>query len=664
MPVGLLAKTAGLSNAEKVDAPGRFADAVCNMEIESSSAIEFFFPNPSLVQVYFEAIANSLDAKASEISICIEIKKFNPPEGFEISITDNGDGFTDESFERIRKILRKKDAFHKGLGRLVFLNYFSQITVDSVFESTRRTFVYSENFDGKYKIEKLNSAQTKETTLKFTGFKGASINTYNYLKPEILKEKIIEHFLPTLLDRQRNDLNFKININLHTEESNDQREFISSDSFIVKDDLPKLTSIIIKDATLDAFDGVEMLYQIKPGPGERSLQIAISIDGRTIPISLLQPNSVPWNYSVIFLFISKMFKANPSRQKLELPDGISESNLNHVLRREVGKILAEKIPTIGEKNAVTRSDFEKQFPHLSGFFEENTAGLIDKDDAIDIAQRRFFKEEKAVLQCEKLDDVTYEKSLELSSRALTEYILYREKIIRRMKEMTPDNSEDEIHELIVPKYKQFKKENFIDGIYRNNAWLLDDKFMSFQTILSEARMGKIIQAITLKEEISDDAKRPDITMIFSGEPENTAAVDVVVVEIKKKTDDEEKNQYVINQLLARARKLAAHCPNIERIWYYAVININEEMKDSLIQQNWATFFSAGQVYYQEFPTKRPNGTIVLTPIFVMSFDAIVGDAESRNRTFLEILRNGMKRYQNTNIKEVQNKPILPIDANQ
>ena len=33
-----------------------------------------------------------------------------------------------------------------------------------------------------------------------------------------------------------------------------------------------------------------------------------------------------------------------------------------------------------------------------------------------------------------------------------------------------------------------------------------------------------------------------------------------------------------------------------------------------------------------------------TPTFVVSFDAIIADAEGRNHTFLEILREGMKKY--------------------
>lgn len=624
------------------------------MDIETSNAIKLFFPNPSLLQVFFEAVGNALDAGASEISIKIGIQSFTAPETLQISITDNGGGFTDESFERFRRLLKPQDSFHKGLGRLVFLNYFGRISVDSVWGNNQRKFVFSEAFQGENKLETLASVQPNATTLVFSNFIRERVKSYDDLKPGALKERIIEQFLPTLHERWRTQRDFTIKIDLHTDESKTEKEFFSGEEVITATDLPELTSVVIKDPFLDTFEGVEMFYRVKAGMGERNLLTAVSIDGRTIPIRLLQPGSVPFGYSGIFLFFSKLFEgtADASRQKLNLPESIPEADLLRVLRREVGKVLAEKIPLIGDKNAETKEKFEEQFPHLLGYFEDTTVGLIDKDEALDIAQRKFFKTQKEVLQCTKLDDATFEKSLELSSRTLTEYVLYREKIIAKMRDMTGANSEADIHNLIVPRWKQFQQGDFIDGLYRNNAWLLDDKFMTFQTILSEQRMDTIIDAITLQGEAVVDDGRPDITMIFSADPAEAAAVDVVVVEIKRKTDDEQANQYVINQLLDRAVKLAAHCPNIQRIWYYAVIQISDTMVTRLRQQKWAPLFSKGRVFYQEFPTERPNRTVVPTPTFVMSFDAVVADAECRNHTFLEILRHGMKQYADTSQSQV------------
>jgi hypothetical protein len=168
--------------------------------------------------------------------------------------------------------------------------------------------------------------------------------------------------------------------------------------------------------------------------------------------------------------------------------------------------------------------------------------------------------------------------------------------------------------------------------------------MVFRTILSEKSMDAVINAIRLDGESVGDAGRPDIAMIFSADPGDATPVDVVVVEIKKKTDEEKDNFYAVNQLLDRAGKLVEYCPNIQRVWYYAIMHINDATAFRLRQFKWTPFFSKGKVYYQEFDTPHPDGRIIPTPTFVVSFDAIVADAECRNHTFLEILRDGMKKY--------------------
>ena len=616
------------------------------MDIETSGAIRLFFPNPSLTLVYFEALANALDAGATEISIDIDVQAFDKPDTLKITVSDNGDGFTDENFERFRKLLRPRDKFHKGIGRLVFLNYFSRVDVTSTRSKWRRTFIFKDGFDGNAPIENLNDEQPAKTTLAFNGFAKDRVKSYDDLKPDVLKPLLIEQFLPTLDARKRDGTAFKISINLKTKESNAQKEFFPHETVITADDLPSMTKITIQDDSLDAFSTIDMHYHVEPVSGKGSLLVAFSIDGRTIPVNLIPASSFPPGYMGMFLFESEMFHSNAdsSRQKLILPENLPIEKLYRVLRREVGKVLADMIPKITEKNEKVKEKFEEQFPHLLGYFENDTVGLIDRDDALEIAQQKFFRAQKQVLQCETLTQAAYEKSLELSSRTLTEYILYRDKIIGRMKEMTTDNAESEIHNLIVPRFKEFSQEDMPSEIYQNNAWLLDDKFMVFRTILSEQRMDTVVNAIRLDEESGKDAGRPDIAMIFSADPKDASAVDVVVIEIKKKTDDEKENQYAINQLLDRAVKLAAHCPNIQRIWYYAVIQISDTMGTRLRQQNWAPLFSMGKLYYQELRTERPDGTVVPTPTFVVSFDAIVADAESRNHTFLEILRNGMREY--------------------
>ncbi len=616
------------------------------MEIETGSAIKLFFPNPSLSLVYFEAIANSLDAGATNILIEIDIQAFDNPKSLQLKITDNGQGFTDENFNRFKTLLKPRDQYHKGIGRLVFLNYFSSVEVLSAWDTFKREFVFKEGFDGISPVESCSLGEQNQTILIFNGFRKDKVKRYEDLKPLNLKQQIIDHFLPTLNSFKRKDRIFNIVLKLNTDESNAQKDFFSQDVIISSDDLPQMSVVDIENHGLDSISKIEMSYHVKKIKGKVPPFIAFSIDGRTIPINLISENSLPSDYHCVFLFESDLFhsKADSSRQKLVLPDGINDKQLYQILRKELGKVLSENIPQINELNKKTKKEFEAKFPHLLGFFETDTIGLIDKDSALNVAQQKFFQMQKEVLQCDHLSNKAYEKSLELSSRTLTEYILYREKIINKMNEFSKENKESEIHDLIVPKFSELTGEEVSSTIYQNNAWLLDDKFMVFRTILSEKRMDKVINAIRLDEEKVDDNGRPDITMIFSADPQDVEAVDVVVVEIKKKTDDEKENQYAVNQLLDRASKLIEFCPKIQRVWYYAVIEVSKKMELRLRQMNWSPLYSKGKVFYQEYKTPHPNGYDVPTPTFIMSFDAIVSDAQSRNHIFLEVLRDSMKRY--------------------
>lgn len=623
------------------------------ISIDTDYALEILHPRSSFTQVYFEAVANALDAGADEISIhIISDGKIHPVGLLEITISDNGMGFTDERFERFCYVKRPQDVHHKSVGRFVYLNYFSAVHVSSRFTGQKRSFTFSKDFD-----QQSDLSVTKElgnlTSLRFTGFIGERVKAYEDVKPESIRQQLIQQFLPMLFDRKRRNLDFRITIELQMDSANEKKDFFPDTQVITPADIPQFemkTVIIQADDSFQESDmqnghEVAISYFLRSGMGEKGHFLAASIDGRTIPLTnVLSASAIPPNHSAVFLLESKAFgKPDTARQRLELPDDITFELLNRVLRREVSAILSEKIPEITEKNTETRKQFEERYPHLSGYFDEQSVGVINKDEAIETAQRRFFRDQKKVLESESLDDATFEKSLEVSSRTLTEYILYREKIIKRLAAMTDEDTEADIHNLIVPRYKKYHQDGLIDGIYSNNAWLLDDKFMSFRTILSEARMHDVISAITLENELVDDIGRPDIAMIFSADPEEVQFVDVVVIEIKKRTVDDKENPYAATQLVKRARRLVDHCPKIQRIWYFAIIEIDTELSQLLTDMNWTPLFSKGKVFYQDFQVKRADGTPVPTPTCLLSFDAVIDDAAARNHTFLEILKNDIRK---------------------
>jgi hypothetical protein len=626
------------------------------LEVETDNAAEHFFPNPSFAQIYSEAVTNALDAGATNVVVSVAIREFLAPDTLRLTIADNGDGFTDENFERFKRLLKPRDEMHKGLGRLIYLRYFTEVDVSSGFGTILRRFRFQSDFTPRDELPKGTHAGPNQTKLTFKHFKNQRLKSYDDLRPKAIKERLMIELLPRLYEAQKQKKDLRIEIELTAEVGNPDRDFMNDKQVITLDQLPKLDEQVFSDPEIDLLQEITMAYTIESGFGKNTVFTVACVDDRTIDLKLIPDGSLPNNHSAIFLFYSPFFKgkADPARQKLNIEDAAVERALFRCLRRHVAATIASLIPAVVKKNEEVKTEFEEKFPHLLGYFEGETVGLIQKDEAIEMAQRRFFRDQKSILESDKLDDANFARSIDISSRTLTEYILYRNLIIQKLREFDEDDEEAAIHSLIVPRFKTFRGSEFMKGVYSNNAWLLDDKFMTFTTILSEAQMDKVITEITLKDDIEADLGRPDISMIFSADPNTNQSVDVVVVELKKKTDDEKENSYAVNQLLQRAEKLAATCPNIQRIWYYAILQVNDTLKRRFRQQEWTPLFSKGTVFYKEHKTEAPDGAIIPTPTFVLSFDSIIDDAAARNSTFLNILREDLKsRVSN----QVEDKPV-------
>ncbi len=615
------------------------------MEIETKWATKVFFPHATFVQIYFEAVANAFDANANNVTIAITSDgTINNSKSFQIVIKDDGDGFTNERFDQFRRLSEPKDSYHKGLGRLVYLHYFSLVQVVSVFDKTKRIFAFDSTFKGDHKDQAALETDERGTELRFSGFVNQRLRSYDDLKPSILKEKLLEQFLPFFHSRKKENKVFNIQIQLDTEEAVIEKELFTDRQSVTISDVPELECKSIAAPILGLFEKIEMYFRIQEVAGPKAQQlIAACIDGRTIPIKLLSQNAIPENYAAIFLFESPMFigRSDSARQRLHLPDAISLETFHDLLRRELALILKAKLPEIEDRNTRIKQQFEDRYPHLTGLFQEDTVGIINKEEALEVAQKNFFKKQRKILECESPDEEIFRMSLEVSSRTLTEYILYREIIINQLSKVNTKDTEDVAHNLIVPRFSNFQGDNLLEGIYSNNAWLLDDKFMSFRTILSEKRMDQVIKAITGSDTDSDDT-RPDISMVFSADPDREK-VDVVIVELKRRTENDKDNTYVYTQLATRAQKLADYCPNIQRMWYYGVIDINPELSRTLRTMRWTPLFSRGSVFYFEFNAERKDGTSVPAPTCLLDFNALIKDAAARNHTFLEILKSGFKR---------------------
>lgn len=607
------------------------------MQVKLSQAVKMFFGNSSLEMVFFEAIANALDAEANEIKISIIAKALNQPETLQIEITDNGEGFTDERYKKFSKLFDVEESSHKGLGRLVYLCYFDEVKVISNFDNDkRREFDFNEEFNEEKFNTSIVKATQAGTTFKMTNYTLQRIAKNEYLSVDYLKTRILQEFYSRLFHLKEQGKKVIIKITTDIEQNKNELVLLNSD-------IPEFNTVKL-ESSINLIDTFYLHYSIKEVAdlSKGSLIAAVSVDNRTVKVDIVAEENIPLGYEMVFLLFSDYFngKVDAARQNLT----ISKAELKEIqtiFRKKVASIIEENIPKIKKRNQDTKNSLVNKYPHLSGYFDDGNIGYIGRNEILKKAQDEFFKAQKELLEAKSLTDEQFNKALEVSSRSLTEYILFRQLTIDKLKKSTIENSEAELHKLFATTRKegQFEKTNFVNDLYRNNSWLLDDKYMTYETILSDREFGELIAFIT-EGESERNNDRVDIALVFSNNPNNKKPFDIVIVELKKRGISLEENMKVVTQLEKRARKLMQYYNNqIQRIWYYGIIEFNDEIELALSGE-YTELYSAGKMYYKE-----TNVAISLSPkktlpigIFIWDLDAVVEDAHSRNAAFLNLIK--------------------------
>lgn len=522
------------------------------MKVKLDQAVKMFFGSSSLEMVYFEAISNALDAEANEININISIDAINRAETLNISISDNGLGFDDWRYKKFSNLFDVEESSHKGLGRLVYLCYFEKVLVQSIFEKNKqRVFTFSEGFDEKdFKINNVENSNSG-TVLFMQNCLLQKVATYDFLLPKNLKSKILDEFYSRLFQLKIIGKNIFININtkIGDKEYND---------ILSTDDIPKMDLVEI-DSSLNLYDKFQLYYSIQEvEPNDTSLTSAISVDNRTVKVDIIAEENIPTSYKMVFLLLSDFFtgKVDASRQNLTLTK-VELREIQKVFRKEATRLIEERIPRVKKTNTAIRESLVNRYPHLNGYFDVDNIGYLKRNDILKDAQEEFFKAQKELLDAHSLTDEQFKKSLEISDRALTEYILFRQLTIEKLRDSTKEDSESYLHKIIATKGKdgKFLKENLINDIYKNNSWLLDDKYMTYEVTLSDREMSELVTYLVEGEEVLRDIDRPDFAFIFSNNPNEDKPFDVVIVELKKRGVDQYENQKNYKSVRNSCKKL-------------------------------------------------------------------------------------------------------------
>ena len=141
----------------------------------------------------------------------------------------------------------------------------------------------------------------------------------------------------------------------------------------------------------------------------------------------------------------------------------------------------------------------------------------------------------------------------------------------------------------------------------------------------------------------NDDDRPDIVLFFSGDPTKEGnMVDVVVIELKRLGISAEQNSIVEFQLDTRTQRLTEYYGNrIQRMWFYGIVDFDDKYRLHLVNNGFKPLFSNGSSYFRskEVFTDLHQTNSVIQNAYIMDFKALVEDANSRNETFLKILKN-------------------------
>jgi len=566
-------------------------------------------------QVIFEAVTNSLQAKATEIninfnSLSLEItdKKYID----QLVIEDNGDGFNTnniKSFKNYRSQF-KKDLGCKGIGRFLYLKFFDKVHIESL--DKRIDFVIDK--DIKVSDLELTFSSTK---VFFNHPKKKFTVDFDKLEQD-LKDHFIAYF--KLLVGKK-----EITINIFENETLQKT--------IKSIQIPKFETIKFKihthEFTLDYVFNDETIKQYDG---------FYCAGGRVVIRNsyLEQKKKFHFfkNIHILFLLSSKYFDNNvnetrddltimPIRTSNGLFDDISWKDIHSKLADQIKEIAKKHEIDIDEESKKSLAVARKQAPYLAYYLTDNENGL-ETNDLLHKAKKQFEEDKESLRNDETKAVEDFDKLLGIVNQAeLAEYIFDRQKKIDKLKQLTDEKAiEQEIHNLFMKQHTEDDKEDY----RKNSLWLFDDRFMTYDKVFSEAQLNKIFP------HLPDIAKRPDILSIISNTYNEEEITDVVIIEFKrpKETITPEGAEA---QLLRYASYINSSRETKKiRVWTYAFLSFNTETEFDLDNKSYNKIPTQGgfPIYYKYHD--KPN-----TIINFIDYKSLAYDADTRNKTFMKIL---------------------------
>lgn len=613
------------------------------------------------LQPLYEAVTNALEANATQITVILEeeVLLLNETDakitGF--VVRDNGEGFTEKNVNSFTKLWSdaKKDLGCKGYGRITWLKVFEKVQVLSEVAGQKVAIDFNLNFDidrdiKRTSVPKAGKSFTEITFADVTGeyytqLKDKTIDNREIGDLKAIKEKVEQHLRAKLFLMKKDGKKFNIELSIG------QEKVTISDKNIIE---LTQTTFTLKDSlsgTPHTFDLYHRFIQDK----QDEFSLFYCGHGRVVSefVDAVSLNSLPDKSSAVMLLTSPYLdeRVNDERNRFNFES--TENNpsidnplpfpeINRQLKMQVDQIVLKKYPAILEDNKGIEEDCINKYPHLAKYIKQDTSIIKDEKLIVKKAQKTYETEKEAVevdfanlLKKKNIDETEFLQTVnrvkDISARELAQYIVYRKHIIEALAKMAEDNEKTE--KLLHNIFAEMKTESKTPlSAYDSNIWLLDDKYMTYTYLASDKTIKQICDKIDAEDQKTYKSKnRPDLTIFYSSKEADYK--NIVAIEFKALGASLEEKNKSLTELPRNVKIIKENIKNIKETWAYVITSIDNDFAETIETQDYKKLFTSGgeRVYYRYMEN-------IAAHLYVVSIDAIIKDAETRNNVFLNIIK--------------------------
>lgn len=571
--------------------------------------------NINIKNVVFEAIMNAIEAKATKIDIKAHssslVEENQKPYIDKMEVIDNGEGFTEEnlkSFEEYRSE-HKKSLGCKGIGRFIYLKIFKNIKIQS------------QNVEIDFNIKGVNSKQI-DAHHQLTNICFINPIQNCYINFDTITQDIREHFLAYFkLQKEEIQIDIYENENLKSSiKSTDIPHFETKD-FEIKN-YPFTISYIFGNRELknEGFYAANKRVVIKNSELEQDRKYDLPKEK---------------DIGIFYILESKYFDENVNSERNELQiypkqkgsfefQDLNWSEIYEELEKQLSKIYREHNFDIDSTIETNRKQSAIDLPYLGAYFADRNE--LNIKDMKDKAQQEFNNDKDFLRQKDKSSPQYETKLSKVTQAELAEYIFDRDKLIQKLKQsIEKGDIEEKVHNLFMTKRTSDDTQDYKS----NNIWLFDDRFMSYDKVFSDMQIKDIFPK--LHENILE---RPDILSIISNTYEKEKITDILLIEFKRPEANKDYFSKANQQLLSYASFInESFSQNFLRIWAYGFLKFDDEVLRAIRNDDFNQIY-AGSKFPIFYKYNKTNNVI----INFMDYNALICDAENRNKLFLDILR--------------------------